>query len=308
MGVMRTVRGDVDVSEAGYVDAHEHLVAHATPQLAESDPDLLLDRPDAVRPDIAAFAAAGGGTIVEMTTIDYGRDLPAVRALAAETGVHVVAATGFNKGTYCRAFCEHESALKLASDQICDVSEHGCGVVKFATSLDTVEPWEQTALEAAARTHHETGCPIFTHTEAGTMAEEQLDRLAHVGVAPDAVVLGHLDRNGDLETHLRLADRGAFISYDQLPKPKYAAERARAIDHIAALAERGLDGHIVVGGDLARRSYFSGWGGGPGLGYLVETFRRSLIAALDERGLAGERIAENVLRHNPARALCVRDQ
>jgi 5-phospho-D-xylono-1,4-lactonase len=300
--VIRTVLGEVDVSESGYVDAHEHLVAHATAALAERDPDLLLDDPDAVRGDIAAFAAAGGGTIVEMTTVDYGRDLPAVRALAAATGVHVVAATGFNKGVYCRAFCEGESAAKLAADQIRDVLEHGCGVVKFATSLDTVEPWEQTALEAAARTHRETGCPIFTHTEAGTMAEEQLDRLARFGVAPGAVVLGHLDRNGDLETHLRLADRGAFISYDQLPKPKYAAERARAIEHIAALAERGLDGHVVVGGDLARRSYFTGWGGGPGLGYLVGTFRRDLVAA------AGERVAENVLRHNPARALRVRDQ
>jgi predicted metal-dependent phosphotriesterase family hydrolase len=292
--VMRTLLGEVDVSEAGYVDAHEHLVA--IPELA--DPDLLLDRPDAVLEDVAAFVAGGGGTIVEMTTVDYGRDLSAVRALSVETGVHVVAATGFNK--YRRDF--GESAPELAADQIRDVLEHGCGVVKFATSLDTIEPWEQTALEAAALTHHETGCPIFTHTEAGTMAEEQLDRLAQVGVSPGAVVLGHLDRNGDLDTHLRLADRGAFISYDQLPKPKYAAERARAVDHIAALAERGLDEQIVVGGDLARRSYFSGWGGGPGLGYLVETFRRDLIAAV------GERIAENVLRHNPARALRVRDQ
>ena len=288
---MRTVLGEVDVSEAGYVDAHEHLVA--IPELA--DPDLLLDRPAAVRQDIAAFIAGGGRTIVEMTTVDYGRDLPAVKGLAAETGVHVVAATGFNK--YRRDF--GESAPQLAADQIRDVLEHGCGVVKFATSLDTIEPWEQTALEAAALTHHETGCPIFTHTEAGTMAEEQLYRLERLGVAPGAVVLGHLDRNGDLETHLRLADRGAFISYDQLPKPKYAAERARAIEHIAALAERGLDERVVVGGDLARRSYFTGWGGGPGLGYLVETFRRDLVAAV------GERVAENVLRHNPARALSV---
>src|SRR5262249_45607966 len=118
MGVIRTVAGDVDASAAGWVDAHEHLIAHATPELVRRDPDLLLDRPDAVREDIDAFAAAGGGTIVEMTTIDYGRDLAAIKALAAGTRVHIVAATGFNKGTYCRAFCEHESEQALAAVQI----------------------------------------------------------------------------------------------------------------------------------------------------------------------------------------------
>jgi predicted metal-dependent phosphotriesterase family hydrolase len=248
MGLMRTVCGDVDTTQAGLVDAHDHLVAHATKERAESDPDLLLDRPDAIRKDLAAFVAAGGGTIVEMTTVDYGRDLSVIEALAIETGIHIIAATGFNKGKYCRTFCEHETSDTLAAAQIRDITENGCGIVKFGTSLDKIEPCEQTALEAAARTHHETGCPILTHTEAGTMAEEQLNRLERLGVPPDAVVLGHLDRNGDLDTHLRLADRGAFISYDQLPKRKYAAERARAIHHIAALSDRGLDGHIVVGG------------------------------------------------------------
>ena len=172
--------------------------------------------------------------------------------------------------------------------------------MKFGTSLDTVEPWEQTALEAAARTHLATGCPIFTHTEAGTMALEQLDRLERLGVRADAVVLGHLDRNPDLETHLRLVERGAVLSYDQLPKPKYAAESLRAIEHIAALAARGLQRHVVVGGDLARRSYFTGLGGAPGLAWLVTDFRARLVAAV------GEDVAHAVLHGNPARALRLR--
>ena len=284
MSVLRTLRGDVPAAEAGLVDAHDHLVAHATPDLAARDPDLLLDRPVAVAEDLRAFAAAGGGTVVEMTTVDYGRDLDAVRALSAGTGVHVVAATGFNKGVYCRPYCEEATPDALAAVQIRDIEAHGCGVVKFGTSLDTIAPWEQTALEAAARTHLATGCPVLTHTEAGTMAEAQLDRLERAGVPPDAVVLGHLDRNPDLELHLRLVDRGAHISYDQLPKPKYAAERERAVAHIAALAERGLAGHVVVGGDLARRSYFAGWGGGPGLAWLVTDFRAQLVAAAGRGG------------------------
>jgi hypothetical protein len=65
--------------------------------------------------------------------------------------------------------------------------------------------------------------------------------------------IGHLDRNPDLELHRRLARAGAFLSYDQIPKPKYATETA-AIGLIVALARDGLHRQVVVGGDFARRS------------------------------------------------------
>lgn len=305
MSVLRALGGDVAASEAGLIDAHEHLVAHGTPELVAADPDLLLDDPDALLADLAAFRAAGGGTLVEMTTVDYGRDLSAVRRLSARSGVHVLAATGFNKGTYCRRYCEDADVGELSRAQVADVGAERCGVVKFGTSRDRIEPWEAVALAAAARTHLETGCPILTHTEAGTMAEEQLTRLEALGVAPEAVVLGHLDRCEDSEVHLRLAARGAYLSLDQVPKPKYATE-AHAVRVVAALARRGLHGQVVVGADFARRSYFVGMGGGRGLGWLPRVFRGRLAAALDGEGLPGAAIAQAVLHDNPVRALRMR--
>jgi len=305
-----TVLGPTAADGLDYVDAHEHLVAHAPAEVVASDPDLALDDAERVVPDLRALAAARRACVVEMTTVDYGRDVAALRALAERTGVAIVAATGFNKGRYCRPYCECRDPDELSAVQIAEIRDGvgstgvRCGVVKLATS-DVVEPWEEIAARAAARTHRATGCPIFTHTEAGHLAEEQLDLLADEGVDATAVTLGHLDRNPDLELHRRLAARGAFVSYDQVPKPKYATEAA-AIGLVVALAREGLHRQVVVGGDFARRSLFSGWGGGPGLGYLPTVFARRLRQAADAEGLEGDSVVADVLCHNPRRALSFR--
>ena len=222
--MIRTVTGDVAAGAIAVGHSHEHLLAR--PPL--DDPDLRLDDEDAVLRDLAAFRKAGGDLLVEATTVDYGRDLDGLARLARASGVHIVATTGFNKGVYCRRFCEGRSPAELARAQIADV-ERGCGVVKFGTSLERIEPWERVAAEAAATTHRATGVPILTHTEAGTMAHAQLDLLATHGVEPEAVILCHLDRLPDLDLHLSLIERGATLSYDQIPKPKYATADAAAV-------------------------------------------------------------------------------
>jgi predicted metal-dependent phosphotriesterase family hydrolase len=303
--VVRTLLDDVPPSEVGAVDAHTHLFARGTPAVVARDPDLLLDEPDRMAAELDRFRTAGGGTIVEMTTVDYGRDLDALRGLSSGSGVPIVAVTGFNKGIYCRPWCAGRSPASVSATQIADVELRRCGAVKLGTSRDAIEPWEKVALEAAALTHLATGCPVVTHTEAGTYAEEQLDQLEAAGVDPASIVLGHLDRRPDPELHLRLADRGAHLSYDQLPKPSYGTEPG-AIELLIALARRGLHTQVVAGSDLARRSYFPGYGGAPGLAYLLSRFRRHLVDRVDEAGLPGEAVARAVLVENPARAFAMR--
>lgn len=307
---VRTVLGSIPTSDMGPTHAHEHLVTHATKELARKDADLLLDDASKVRSDLEAFRRLGGGTIVEMTTRDYGHDPRAVRELSEATGVHVIAATGFNKGIYNRPYCEGQEPSELARQQVADVatgigsSGAFAGVHKFGTSLNTIHPWEEVAARAAARAHLETGAPVITHTEQGTMAEAQLDILESEGVAPARVILCHLDRNPDLELHRRLLLRGAFVSYDQIPKPKYQTESA-SIERIVALAKEGLHHQLLVGGDFSRRSYFVGWGGSPGLGYLLSEFTQKLKLRLEEAQLDADDIWEALFVENPSRAFAL---
>jgi predicted metal-dependent phosphotriesterase family hydrolase len=306
-----TVLGAIDPSSLGPTHAHEHLVAHATPRLVNEQPDLDLSDGEHVAVDLAAFRAAGGGAIVEMTTVDYGRDVAALARLSRRSGVHVVAATGFNKDVYCAPYCTNADPDTLAMTQIAEVTDGvigtgvRCGVVKFATSLDGPTAAEAIAAHAAAITHRATGCPILTHTEAGTFASGQLELMDRHGVMPTAITLGHLDRNPDLGLHRELAQAGAFLSYDSLPKPKYATE-GPAIELLIALARDGLHEQVVVGGDFARRSMFTGWGGGPGLNYILTVFAARLKDAADRAGVDGDDLVDAVLRRNPARALTFR--
>jgi 5-phospho-D-xylono-1,4-lactonase len=306
-----TVLGPVAPASLGVTHAHEHLVARATPALVAEQPDLDLSDPEPVTEDLAAFRGAGGGAIVEMTTVDYGRDVAALAELSRRSRVQVIAATGFNKDTYCAPYCTTTDPERLATTQIAEISngvadtDVRCGLVKFATSLDGPTPAEANAAHAAAITHLAAGCPILTHTEAGTFASGQLALMAGHGVSPTAMTLGHMDRNPDIGLHRELAQAGAFLSYDSLPKAKYATE-APAIELLIALARDGLHEQVVVGGDFARRSMFTGWGGGPGLTYISLVFAPRLSAAADRAGLDGDDLVDAVLRRNPARALSFR--
>jgi phosphotriesterase-related protein len=310
-GAVVTVLGPRRPEALGIAHAHEHLVAHATPEVVARDADLALDDPARVLGDLEAFRAAGGGAVVEMTTVDYGRDVAGLRWLAERSGVAIVAATGFNKDVYCAPWCAGADPDELAAAQIAEVTEGvgdtgvRCGVVKLATGAEGVSPAEEAALRAAARTHRATGAPIFTHTEAGALADRQLELLAEEGVAPSAVTLGHLDRRPDPGLHRELARAGAFLSYDQVPKPKYATAEG-AIGLIVGLAAEGLHEQVVLGGDFARRSMFRGWGGGPGLTWIATVFAQRLRAAAADAGHDGDEIVDAVLRRNPARALAFR--
>lgn len=303
--------GRIPPSELGIAYGHEHLCALATPDLVAGDPDLALDDVGAVAEDLRAFRAAGGSSLVEMTTVDYGRDVERLAALARATRVHVVAATGFNKGSLCRPFCEGRDPAHLGAVSAREI-EQGVGdtgirpgVVKFGTSFERVEPWERVAARAAAWAHRATGAPVVTHTEAGTMAEAQLDLLEEEGVEPGAVVLGHLDRNPDPDLHRRLIARGAFLSYDQLPKAKYATA-GPAVELLVTLAREGLHDRVVLGGDLSRRSYLRGFGGRPGLEHLLTSFRPRLAKALEEAGLAPGSVLHDLFVATPARAFALR--
>jgi predicted metal-dependent phosphotriesterase family hydrolase len=92
---------------------------------------------------------------------------------------------------------------------------------------------------------------------------------------------------------------GVTLSYDQISKEKYAPD-ARRVEFILRAVNAGFGQQIILGGDLARKSYWPGYGtgGGPGLTYLLWRF----IPWLRSEGL-NESVIQDLITHNPARAL-----
>ena len=90
-GAVMTVTGPVPVRDLGLFDAHDHLLidSPALPGQSLVDVDRAIEEVEEAR-------SLGVTCIVEMTPIGLGRDPAGMRAIAAATGVAIVATSGFH--------------------------------------------------------------------------------------------------------------------------------------------------------------------------------------------------------------------
>ncbi|WP_251861694.1 hypothetical protein [Clostridium sp. Marseille-Q2269] len=106
MGKIRTVLGDINKEELGFTYSHEHL--HAVPPSSQKDRDLELSDYSKSLKELLNFKEVGGETLVEASTIDYGRDGGVLKRMSQQSGVNVVATTGFNKHIYYPKWVEEK--------------------------------------------------------------------------------------------------------------------------------------------------------------------------------------------------------
>lgn len=170
------------------------------------------------------------------------------------------------------------------------------GIMKIGLGYWSIDTFTGGAIEAVGRAHEPTGAPVMVHLEHGSATHEVLDRLDAVGIASDRVVLAHVDRNPDPGLHLELAARGAYLGYDGPARHREWPDSV-LIDCLAAVATRGGERRLLLGGDVARRSRYVAYGGLPGLAYLGDRFVPRLIEKI------GHQATERILRHNPATLL-----
>jgi phosphotriesterase-related protein len=301
-----TALGPIPPDELGVCLVHEHLLARPAPTGA-FDPDLVLDDPDATLAELEDLYNAGGRALLDASTADYGRDLEGALWVAARSPVHVVLVTGHHKEVFALASVTGKSVDELAAEMVRDLTDGidgmpaRAGAIKAGTSLHAITPPEEKVLRAAARANLATGAPITTHTERGTMALEQVAILRDEGVDPARVIVGHMDRRLGDDAYLRsVLETGAFVAFDNVGKARYGADADRAAA-LRRLVEAGFGDRLLLAGDMARRSGLLAYGGGPGLGYVVERFPLILMGA----GLDAATVRE-LLVENPARALTIR--
>ncbi len=308
MTIIRTVTGDIEPQTLGFTYMHEHLIGAGT--RPDADPDLTLDDESAAAAELRTFYTAGGRGLVEMTPKDHTRNPQALRRLSEASGVQIIGVTGFIKAASMQPFVEGRTVMQLADEMIRDVTEGidhtgigstsiRAGVIKAGSSRNQIRPIEENVLRAAAIAHRETGAPISTHTEAGTMALEQITLLRSEGVPPERMLIGHLDRNLDWDYHLAVANTGAHFGYDQFSKAKYYPDALR-VDFVARMVQAGFRHQLALSGDLARRSNFPAYGAEGGAGYTHIISR--VVPMLLDAGLNQADI-DAIFIDNPARLL-----
>lgn len=314
MSKVQTILGPISPDELGFTDAHGHLIMDRDLIVAKH-PDFKLADPDKVVEEVNLFMQAGGRAMVETSPIGCGRNVRAMVEVAERTGLHVVASTGVQKSEYYldshwRNFYSAEQMAEIFIEEISqgmdansyngpyfDRIDAKAGIIKVATPYQFISPTDERIFKAAAIAHKETGAPITSHTEMGTMGVEQVELMISYGVDPAHFTVGHMDRNPDLYIHKRIAEKGAFLLYDTPSRVKYHPE-STFIELVTGMVEAGFGKQIVWGGDMARRSYFVSYGGGPGLAYVPKLF----VSRMREDGIT-EEVIQDIFIHNPARAL-----
>jgi len=262
MQTVQTVTGRVDVETLGTTLMHEHLLVGWPGWEAEA----MADR--AARGDHRArcvehmreLHAHGLRTLVDPCPIDLGRDVELMAEVAQASGVHIVCATGLYKEdegapVYFRFRTHWGDALgemtELFVRELTEgVGETGirAGVIKVATGVGRITPYEETVLRAAARAHRETGAPITTHTDQGTMGPQQLELLLGEGVPAHAIVIGHSCGASDVHYHLEMLDRGATLGFDRFGLEILHPDRERLAVLIGLLG-LGFERQLVLSHD-----------------------------------------------------------
>ncbi|HZV74108.1 MAG TPA: hypothetical protein VFF79_10370 [Conexibacter sp.] len=323
---VQTVCGLVSAEELGVVCPHEHLVCdltalygpradpHAAASGASEDlraGDLRLDDPVLAAEELRRYRAAGGGTIVDVTLRDIGRDPLALRALSEATGVHVVMGAGWYVAASHPADMPARDVDELAAELVRElrVGADGTGIRagiigEIGTSPQPTAQ-ERKVVRAAARAQLETGAAITLHACSATRhAIELLELIGSEGVTDlGRVIVGHQDCVLDHDYHREVLRAGALVELDLFGHAYYASEGfqlptdAERVDMVVALCEKGFADRLLLSHDICMRAQ---WHCRGGVGYAhLSTEIEPLLRA---RGLDDDAI-DRLRRHNPARVL-----
>lgn len=302
-GKIRTVLGDIDASELGFTMAHEHILTNPQGGGEKDEPDHVLDSlPKAIQM-LDEYKEIGGNAIIEATPQTWGRNTPGMVIASQETGVHVVACTGWMNKDSGHTDREDRLTIEEMYDEMVhdvtvgmDGTSVKAGWVKCGASYMHIAPSEEKVIRAGAAAATETGTVLHSHTTTGTMGMEILDILDEEGFDLSRMILAHIDRFPDLWYHRRLLERGCYLIYDGPHKAKYYPDQLR-VDLLKQLVKDGFEDQIMLSNDMGRRSHHTVYGGGPGFNWIKEKF---LPRLLDE-GISQD-VIDKFMIHNPAQA------
>ncbi|BDA95889.1 phosphotriesterase-related protein [Citrobacter portucalensis] len=282
----------------GYTWVHEHL--HIDLSGFKNNLDCRLDQYDLICQEMKDLRALGVSNIIEMTNRYMGRSPQFMLDLMRETGINVVACTGYYQDAFFPEHVAAHSVEQLAQEMVDEIvigidgTELKAGIIaEIGSSEGVITPLEEKVFIAAARAHIETGRPISTHTSFSTMGVEQLVLLQAHGVDLSRVTVGHCDLKDNLDNILRMIDLGAYVQFDTIGKNNYYPDEKR-IGMLHELRNRGLLNRVMLSMDITRRSHLKA-NGGNGYDYLLTTF----IPQLRQSGFSQADV-DTMLRDNPS--------
>jgi phosphotriesterase-related protein len=261
----------------------------------------------------------GVETYVDVTPADNGRRPDICREVSEKSGVRIICATGYYfEGEGSSAYWKFRSSLGDICEEIYElfmteivVGIQGTGIragaVKVGSSKGIITDYEKMMFKAAARVQKETGVPIITHTQEGTMGPEQAELLIAEGADPEKIQIGHMSDNIDIDYQHSTLKHGVYVSWDRMGLQGLAGcpmdeQRYPVMSELIkqGYAERMMISHDFVINWLGRplkipeaaMPFIANW-------YPTHLFT-NIIPALKKNGVTDRQI-ETILKDNPER-------
>jgi phosphotriesterase-related protein len=265
MAMVQTATGPVPEEALGFTLSHEHVTVVYGAGLREAFPFLFdweATREKATR-HLAEAKAGGVDTIIELSTIDLGRDVELFARVARDSGVNIVVATGIWRDIP-RLFWDADPDF-IASVFIHEI-EHGIGttgirpgVIKVANDAEGVTPAGERVLRGAARAAKATRTPISTHHWAPLqVGRRQVEIFQEEGVPMHLVCIGHSADTTDVAYLEELLASGCYLSMDRYPGREGRPDWRQRNATVRTLVERGYAPYLMLGHDYGVRPVIRG--------------------------------------------------
>lgn len=353
-GKILTVLGPIDPADAGITLPHEHIFIDFRLPLDEPDRWVLAERKQPVTEaekafwktpirlsnlqavmkglwenedvllvqdmktslsEVAAFKAAGGGTIVDVTSIGIGRNPQKLAELSRLSGLNVVMGAGWYRRAWRPAGHDDRAVASLTQEIIRDVTvgvngtDIRSGIIGEVAAMEiATEPADTSdvkGIRAAARASRVTGAALSLHQWVGdgVALPKTLDIIKHEGGDLSRVIVGHIGAaaSQDLPYLEAILARGVTLEFDLLGTPYFLEspkldDRPMA-DAVVALTKAGYGGQILLSHDVCTKLQQKTYGG-HGFDYVLTR----VVPYLKRHGLTDADI-QQITVTNPTRLL-----
>jgi phosphotriesterase-related protein len=303
LGAVMTVLGPVRPEDLGKVLSHEHLFIDLF-RIYQPHRDMQLADARLMEIELQRFRDIGGGTVVDLTTPDIGRDPARLKSLSLATGVHIVMGSGHYRSPFYRADLDRITTCGLTNALLRDITDGDSGVRpgvigEIGTDANFVAALEERVHRAAARAALTSGLSVVTHSLGSDVGTAQLELLLEEGLSPTRVAIGHADTFPHWGYHEHLLGRGAYLVFDTL-RGTNDYETNRTIGLLLRAIDAGFEDKILLSHDVCTTAHLHNYGG-QGFTYVHGDFMNRLRA----EGLTPE-VIEKLGAENAQRFLTIR--
>lgn len=218
-----TTLGPLTRDRLGAILPHEHVyVDLRTPQTPGYAGGAAEDVVRLMAPEIERIKALGITALVECTTGGVGRRADFDLAVSQATNFPIVVPTGNYREPWIPDWVATASEAQLEAWMLRELTErfdeadYRAGWIKLSAGDDGITPLEAKILRAATRAAIATGAVIGSHTIKGRVVLDQLDIIAAEGGDVSRFISIHSQAEPDFGLNLAVAERGAWIEYDNI--------------------------------------------------------------------------------------------